>query len=233
MAQFPAGRLLEVVTESSQDGGLGQDEHQSAREFLGQSLDLTSVMQAPSATASSLHCHGSLGHLSPQSSTSASEPCLNPYIHHVAEMPAGPDSRHIHMDSPHLLTPAGFQNRNNDSGPESCMEALGNTSVDRSSREEYHLGSIPTSEVCLGPTVPAMSAGIQLNKPESNSTTEVIKATMTQRATSPMSVKPWNSRTCFPEVNLDRLPNEILMHIFSCLDVCDLLATSRVCSLFT
>lgn len=30
-------------------------------------------------------------------------------------------------------------------------------------------------------------------------------------------------------LNLDSLPNEMLMHILSCLEVCDLLATSRVC----
>jgi hypothetical protein len=75
----------------------------------------------------------------------------------------------------------------------------------------------------------ASPQGFSVREPSCQIQTTVANATTAQRVTMHGSMDRKHIYSTRERLNLDLLPNEILMHILSCLDVCDLLATSRVC----
>lgn len=226
---------------SYQDGDLDQDQHGHERDVPGQNLSLTSVMPAASGTSPELQAPLLLSSvaaasiwLPSRSSTFASMQGIDPYTRHQMEIPAGPVStQYLLMARSNLPAPAqyleGINNMRrgtsvdvNESGTmDHDLRVIETTSVDRAARKDFQSAALPTDEPCCELTALATPVKLHLDSPEWVSASDLIHATMVRRQCS--------GGTVTAEPNLDRLPNEILMHIFSCLDVCDLLTTSRVC----
>ncbi|KAF7523768.1 hypothetical protein G7054_g11636 [Neopestalotiopsis clavispora] len=240
MSRTLVGMLPAAEAPSYQDGDLDQDQHGHERDVPGQNLSLTSVMPAASGTSPELQAPLLLSSvaaasiwLPSRSSTFASMQGIDPYTRHQMEIPAGPVStQYLLMARSNLPAPAqyleGINNMRrgtsvdvNESGTmDHDLRVIETTSVDRAARKDFQSAALPTDEPCCELTALATPVKLHLDSPEWVSASDLIHATMVRRQCS--------GGTVTAEPNLDRLPNEILMHIFSCLDVCDLLTTSRI-----